>query len=77
MTENITLHRPMYYDWKNNEIKTFHVDNDILTITFNALNDDTLEEVTYSLASSVFNSTDTTKVIFELNNKIIDIKEKE
>ena len=62
---------------KNNEIKTFHVDNDILTITFNALNDDTLEEVTYSLASSVFNSTDTTKIIFELNNKIVDIKEKE
>ena len=59
---------------KKNEVRDYRVDDDILTITFNALNDDLLEEVTYSLANSVFSSTDTSKIIFEFNDKIIDIK---
>jgi len=54
----------------------FQVDNDILTLTFDSLNNDNLESVTYSLASSIFDSTDIKKVIFEVDDRIIDIKSK-
>ena len=59
------------------DVKEFNLDKDILTITFSSLNDDNLEEVTYSLASSIFDSMDVQKVIFEVDNKIIDVKLKE
>lgn len=52
----------------------FKLDDDILTITFDSLNDDTLESVTYSLASSIFDSMDIKKVIFEVEDTIVDIK---
>jgi len=52
----------------------FSLDNDILTFTFSGLNEENLEEVTYSLASSVFDSMDVSKVIFEVDEKIIDVK---
>ena len=55
----------------------FKLDDDILTITFDSLNDDYLESVTYSLASSIFDTIDIKKVIFEVNNNIVDIKTKE
>ena len=54
----------------------FQLDNDILTLTFDSLNDDNLESVTYSLASSIFDSTNIKKVIFEVNSKIVDVKNK-
>ena len=54
----------------------FKIDQDILTLTFDNLNEDTLEQVTYSLASSIFDSMDIEKVIFEVNSKVVDIKEK-
>ena len=54
----------------------FNLDNDILTLTFKSLNENNLESVTYSLASSIFSSMDVKKVIFEVNEKIIDIKTK-
>lgn len=52
----------------------FTLDEDILTFTFESLNEENLESVTYSLASSVFDSMDVTKVIFEVDDKIVDIK---
>ena len=52
----------------------FKLDEDILTFTFSGLNSDNLESVVYSLASSVFDSMDIEKVIFEVDNKIVDIK---
>ena len=41
---------------------------------FESLNEENLESVTYSLASSVFDSMDIKKVIFEVDDKIVDIK---
>ncbi len=58
------------------DIKSYDLDKDILTITFNELNEDNLEEVTYSLAASIFDSMDVKKVVFESNGKIIDVKER-
>ena len=55
-------------------IKDYSLDEDILTITFSSLNNENLEEVTYSLASSVFDSMDVKKVIFEVNDKIVAVK---
>ena len=52
----------------------FSLDEDILTFTFSSLNEENLESVTYSLASSVFDSMDVNKVIFEVDDKIVDIK---
>lgn len=60
---------------KNTNID-FRLDSDVLTITFDSLNDESLESVTYSLASSIFDSMDINKVIFEVNEKIVDIKTK-
>lgn len=54
----------------------FQMNEDVLTFTFDSLNEENLEQVTYSLASSVFDSMDIEKVIFEVNSKIIDIKER-
>ena len=54
----------------------FTLDSDILTFTFSSLNEENLESVTYSLASSVFDSMDVKKVIFEVDSKIVDIKSK-
>ncbi len=51
----------------------FQIDKDVLTLTFDSLNDSNLESVTYSLASSIFDSMDIKKVIFEVDSKIIDI----
>ena len=56
-----------YLSYKT-DIKDFSLDDDILTITFSSLNNDNLEEVTYSL--------DVKKVIFEMDSKVIDIKSK-
>ncbi len=64
-----------YLSYKT-DIKDFSLDDDILTITFSSLNNDNLEEVTYSLASSIFDSLDIKKVIFEMDNQVIDIKSK-
>lgn len=58
------------------DIKDFSIDEDILTITFNSLNDLNLESVIYSLASSIFDSMNIEKVIFTLNDQVIDIKTK-
>ena len=52
----------------------FKIDKDVLTFTFDSLNEDTLEQVTYSLASSIFDSMNIEKVVFEVNSKIVDIK---
>jgi len=60
---------------KNSNID-FNIDKDVLTITFDSLNDETLESVTYSLAASIFDSMDINKVVFEVNEKIVDIKSK-
>ena len=65
-----------YLSYKTN-VKDFNLEDDILTITFSSLNEENLEEVTYSLASSIFDSMDIEKVIFELDDKIVDIKVKE
>ena len=54
----------------------FKIDEDVLTFTFDSLNEDSLEQITYSLASSIFDSMDIEKVIFEVNSKIVDIKTK-
>ena len=54
----------------------FKIDNDVLTFSFKSLNQENLESVTYSLASSVFDSLDINKVIFEVESKIVDIKTK-
>ena len=54
----------------------FKLDDDVLTFTFDSLNEESLESVTYSLASSVFDSMDVKKVIFEVNKKIVNIKTK-
>ena len=64
-----------YLSYKT-DVKDFSLDDDILTITFSSLNNDNLEEVTYSLASSIFDSLDVKKVIFEMDNQIIDVKSK-
>ncbi len=64
-----------YLNYKT-DIKDFSLDDDILTITFSSLNNDNLEEVTYSLASSIFDSMDVKKVIFEVEGKVFDIKSK-
>ena len=61
-----------YLNYK--DIKDYSLDNDILTITFNSLNEENLESVTYTLACSVFDSTDIKKVIFEVKDKIIAIR---
>ena len=62
-----------YLSYKT-DIKDFSLDDDILTITFSSLNNDNLEEVTYSLASSIFDSLDIKKVIFEMDEKIVAVK---
>ncbi|MBQ8891359.1 MAG: GerMN domain-containing protein [Bacilli bacterium] len=54
----------------------FKIENDILTLTFDSLNDENLESVTYSLASSIFDSMDINKVIFEVDSQIVDVKNK-
>lgn len=61
-----------YLNYK--DIKDYSLDNDILTITFNSLNDENLESVTYTLSCSVFDSTDIKKVIFEVKDKIIAVR---
>lgn len=53
---------------------SFNLDYDILTFTFSNLNHDNLESVTYSLASSIFDSMDVKKVIFEVDDTIVDVK---
>jgi len=58
------------------DIIDYKLDKDILTITFNSLNEDNLEIITYSLANSVFESIDVNQVVFELNSNIIDIKKR-
>ncbi len=62
-----------YLSYKT-DIKDYSLDDDILTITFNSLNDLNLESVTYTLANSVFASTDIQKVIFEVKDEIIAIR---
>ena len=54
----------------------FNINNDVLTFTFDSLNEDNLESVTYSLASSIFDSMNINKVIFEVDSKIVDVKTK-
>ena len=61
-----------YLNYK--DIKDYSLDKDILTITFNSLNEENLESVTYTLACSVFDSTDIKKVIFEVKDKIIAVR---
>ncbi len=65
-----------YLSYKT-DIKNYNLDKDILTITFNSLNNDNLEEVTYSLAASIFDTMDIKKIIFEVNDKIVSIKTNE
>ena len=60
----------------NNTNIDFKIDNDVLTFTFDSLNEDSLEQITYSLASSIFDSMNIEKVIFEVNSKIVDVKTK-
>ena len=60
---------------KNTNID-FNINEDVLTFTFDSLNEENLEQVTYSLASSVFDTMDIEKVIFEVNSKIVDVKVK-
>ena len=52
----------------------FKIENDILTISFDTLNEKNLESVTYSLASSVFDSIDINKVVFEVDSRVVDVK---
>ena len=52
----------------------FKIEDDILTLTFDSLNEENLESVTYSLASSVFDSMDIKKVIFEVGERIVNVK---
>ena len=54
----------------------FKIDQDVLTLTFDSLNEENLESVTYSLASSIFDSMDIKKVIFEVDSRIVDVKVK-
>ena len=54
----------------------FKIDEDVLTFTFDSLNEDSLEQITYSLACSIFDSMDIEKVVFEVNSKIVDVKTK-
>ena len=56
------------------DIKDYYLDEDILTITFNSLNQENLESVTYTLASSIFDSMDVNKVIFEVDSNIVAVK---
>ena len=60
---------------KNTNID-FNINEDVLTFTFDSLNEENLEQVTYSLASSIFDTMDIEKVIFEVNSKIVDVKVK-
>ena len=62
-----------YLNYKT-DIKDYSLEEDILTITFSSLNNENLESVTYTLASSIFDSMDVEKVIFEVDDKIIDVK---
>lgn len=52
----------------------FKIDSDILTFTFESLNNENLESVTYLLACSVFDTLNIDKVVFEVDSKIVDIK---
>ena len=56
------------------DILNYNVDEEVLTITFNTLNDSNLESVTYTLACSIFNSTEIKKVIFEVGDKIVAVR---
>ena len=61
-----------YLNYK--DIKDYSLDNDILTITFNSLNYENLESVTYTLACRDFDSTDIKKVIFEVKDTVIAVR---
>ena len=54
----------------------FKIDSDVLTFTFDSLNEDSLESITYSLASSVFDSLDIKKIIFEVDSHVVSVKTK-
>lgn len=56
------------------DILNYDLDEEVLTITFNTLNDSNLESVTYTLACSIFNSTEIKKVIFEVGDKIVAVR---
>ncbi len=56
------------------DILNYNLDEEVLTITFNTLNDSNLESVTYTLACSIFNSTEIKKVIFEVGDKIVAVR---
>ena len=62
-----------YLNYKT-DIKDYSLDDDILTISFNSLNEENLECITYVLACSVFDSTEIEKVIFEVNDKIVAVR---
>lgn len=61
-----------YLNKKNNI--DFKIDEDILTLTFDSLNEDNLESVTYLLACSVFDTLNINKVIFEVDSQIVSIR---
>ena len=60
------------------KIKNYEYQNNIVTLTFANINElvpsNIKEEVIYTLANSLFDSADITKVIFMENDNIIDIK---
>lgn len=62
------------------KIENYEYQNNLVTLSFKSLSDlepDNLkEEVIYTLANSIFDSTDITKVIFMEKDNIIDIKTK-
>ena len=62
------------------KIENYERKGDIVTLSFNSINpftsEEIEEEVIYTLANSIFDSTDVTKVIFLSNDNIISIKTK-
>lgn len=62
------------------KIENYEYQDNLVTLSFNALSDlgpsDIKEEIIYTLANSIFDSTDITKVIFLEKDNIIDIKTK-
>ena len=63
-----------YLSSKNNI--DYSIDKDILTITFDSLNESNLESITYSLSNSVFESVDINQGVFEVNSNIVSIKKR-
>ena len=62
------------------KIENYEFQDNLVTLSFSALSDlepdNIKEEVIYTLANSIFDSTNITKVIFTEKNNIIDIKTK-